>query len=174
MGCQCTQNNKGITRRGFLWGLASGWALLTVTAGTTALATLRFLFPNTLNEPTQSLKIGLPQDYSAGVDERFLKDFGVFIVREKERMYAILARCTHLGCIARWLGDQQQFDCPCHGSKFYQNGVNFAGPAPRSLDRVKITLADDGQILLDKSRLFVRDVAKGKDEWENEGAYLEV
>ncbi|MEK9148560.1 MAG: Rieske 2Fe-2S domain-containing protein [Candidatus Desantisbacteria bacterium] len=173
MVCQCNCNNesKKITRRGFLWSAA---ALLAAAAGSTAMATIRFLFPNTLNEPTKMCKIGFPGDYTPGTDERFLKDFGVFIIREEERIYAISAVCTHLGCTVRWLKENNQFNCPCHGSKFYQDGVNFAGPAPRSLDRVKITLADDGQILLDKSQTFVYDIAKGKDEWQNEGAYLEV
>lgn len=171
MACQCEQNNKGITRRGFLW---SAVALLGATLGSTALATMRFMFPNTLNEPTKRRKVGFPEDYAPGVDKKFLKDFGVFIVREEERMYAVSATCTHPGCTVRWLAENNQFNCPCHGSKFYQDGINFAGSAPRPLDRVKITLADDRQVLLDKSRLFIRDVAKGKDEWEEDGAYLEV
>lgn len=174
MACQCEKNNTNcgmITRRGFLW---SATALLAATLGSTAMATMRFIFPNTLNEPTKMRKVGFPEGYTPGISERFLKDFGVFIVHEKERMYAISAVCTHLGCTVSWLAGNNQFNCPCHGSKFYQNGINFAGPAPRSLDRVKITRADDGQILLDKSRLFIRDVDKGKDEWEEDGAYLEV
>jgi cytochrome b6-f complex iron-sulfur subunit len=138
------------------------------------MATMRFIFPNTLNEPTKMRKIGFPEDYAPGIDEKILKDFGVFIVRENKRMYAISATCTHLGCTVRWLAANNQFNCPCHGSKFYQDGINFAGPAPRALDRVKITRADDGQVILDKSRLFVRDMAKGKDEWNNDEAYLEV
>ncbi|MEK7275187.1 MAG: Rieske 2Fe-2S domain-containing protein [Candidatus Desantisbacteria bacterium] len=174
MSCQCKCNNNNdnkITRRGFLW---SACALLAATAGSTALATVRFIFPNTLNEPTNMRKIGFITDYKPGIDERFLKSFGVFIVREEEQMYAISSKCTHLGCTPRWLSAQQEFQCPCHGSKFYPNGINFAGPAPRALDRVKIAIADDGQILLDKSQLFVCDMAKGKDEWQNEGAYLKV
>jgi cytochrome b6-f complex iron-sulfur subunit len=33
-------------------------------------------------------------------------------------------------------------------------GINFEGPAPRPLERAEIGLADDGQILIDKSRRY--------------------
>ena len=51
------------------------------------------------------------------------------------------AVCTHLGCTPNWLEAEQKFKCPCHGSGFYKDGINFEGPAPaaagalRDLDR---------------------------------------
>ena len=59
--------------------------------------------------------------------------------------------CTHLGCTPRWLVAENKFKCPCHGSGFHKNGINFEGPAPRPLERFKITLAEDGQLVVDKS-----------------------
>src|SRR5204863_10033946 len=47
-----------------------------------------------------------------------------------------------------------KFKCPCHGSGFRLTGINFEGPAPRPLERARVVLADDGQILVDKSRHF--------------------
>jgi cytochrome b6-f complex iron-sulfur subunit len=35
-----------------------------------------------------------------------------------------------------------------------RNGLNVEGPAPRPLDRYKITLADDGAIVIDKSVVY--------------------
>src|SRR5262249_36432200 len=68
--------------------------------------------------------------------------------------YAIFAKCTHLGCTPRWLKTEQKFKCPCHGSGYYINGLNFEGPAPRPMDRFKISVGDDGQLIVDKSVLY--------------------
>jgi len=42
--------------------------------------------------------------------------------------------CPHLGCRFNWVGDQNKFICPCHGSEFTPEGVKVAGPSPRGLD----------------------------------------
>ena len=42
-------------------------------------------------------------------------------------------------------------------------GIHFEGPAPRPLERFKIGLANDGQILVDKTKSFKWE----KGEWEN-------
>ena len=72
-------------------------------------------------------------------------------MRKPEGFYAIFAKCTHLGCTPRWLAAENKFKCPCHGSGYYKSGVNFEGPAPRPMDRVRITRAEDGQIVVDMS-----------------------
>jgi len=86
------------------------------------------------------------------VSAKFKQDFRVWIVREEAGIYAIFAKCTHLGCTPRWLAAEKKFKCPCHGSGFFKSGLNFEGPAPRPLDRFEIRLAEDGQIVVDKSR----------------------
>jgi cytochrome b6-f complex iron-sulfur subunit len=48
--------------------------------------------------------------------------------------------------------------------------VNFEGPAPRPLERVKISLADDGQILVDKSMKFLQE----KGQWNDPDSYLMI
>ena len=91
-----------------------------------------------------------------------------WIVRENEGFYALLATCTHLGCSPNWLSTENKFKCPCHGSGFYPTGINFEGPAPRPLERARIVLADDGQILIDKNVKFQQE----KGQWESPGAFL--
>ena len=75
-------------------------------------------------------------------------------MREEEGIYAIFAKCTHLGCTPRWLAAENKFKCPCHGSGFYKSGLNFEGPAPRPLDRLKVTVGEDGQLVVDKSKIL--------------------
>jgi cytochrome b6-f complex iron-sulfur subunit len=66
----------------------------------------------------------------------------------------VFAKCTHLGCTPRWLATEQKFKCPCHGSGFFINGLNFEGPAPRPLDRFKISVGDDGHLVVDKAIVY--------------------
>jgi cytochrome b6-f complex iron-sulfur subunit len=141
-----------------------GWGSITLVCGTGTIASLRFMYPRVLFEPPAYYKIGFPNEFI--IDEpvdghgvsmvmlKWKKSHRTWIVLEKDRMYAVFAKCTHLGCTPSWYEEDRTFKCPCHGSQFYSNGVNFAGPAPRPLDRFKISVADDGQILVDTSTLF--------------------
>lgn len=38
-------------------------------------------------------------------------------------------RCPHLGCALKWNADEHTWDCPCHGSRFKENGVLIDNPA---------------------------------------------
>ncbi len=129
------------------------------------------MFPNVLFEPKTSFKAGFPDDYEIGkVDERWKEKFGAWIVRTPQGLYALSTTCTHLGCTPNWLDGEQKFKCPCHGSGFYKTGINFEGPAPRPLERYDLTLAEDGQILIDKSKKFQQE----KGEWNNPESFLPV
>ena len=161
-------------RRGWM-GLAWG-SFTAATAGCLA-ATGRFMFPNVLNEPPQQFAIGFPEDYGDGVDERFKDRFGVWVVRtdndlthETSGFYALFSVCTHLGCTPNWLSAENKFKCPCHGSGFRPTGVNFEGPAPRPLERTRIVRAEDGQILVDKSRKFQQELG----QWTDPESFLPI
>lgn len=42
-------------------------------------------------------------------------------------------RCPHLGCALRWNRVEHTWDCPCHGSRFAENGALLDGPANEPL-----------------------------------------
>src|SRR6185436_6015867 len=156
-----------LTRRAWM-GLA--WGAFSAASAAALAATGRFMFPNVLNEPPQQFKAGFPNEYGMGVDERWKEKFGVWLVRTAEDIdqhasgfYALSTTCTHLGCTPNYLSAENKFKCPCHGSGFRTTGVNFEGPAPRPLERVRIVLAEDGQILVDKSRHFQRELGQWTD-----------
>lgn len=167
------------TRRGFLrvgtW-IAAGWVAFTAGMGTLVAMSVRFFFPNVLAEPPSTIKVGSPSDFEKGmVEERWKAEWGFWIVRSdmfdgEDKIYALSSICTHLGCPPNWLAGEQKFKCPCHGSGFYISGVNFEGPAPRPLERYKVTLGDDGQIVVDKSQKYQEEIG----QWTDPESYIKV
>jgi cytochrome b6-f complex iron-sulfur subunit len=163
-----------VTRR--VW-LAMAWGAFSAASAAALAATGRFMFPNVLNEPPQQFKVGFPADFGMGVDERYKESNGVWIVRTADDIvhhasgfYVLNTTCTHLGCTPNYLAAESKFKCPCHGSGFRPTGINFEGPAPRPLERNRIVLAEDGQILIDKSRKFQFELG----QWIDPEAFLRI
>jgi cytochrome b6-f complex iron-sulfur subunit len=163
-----------LTRRAWL-GLA--WGAFSAASAAALAATGRFMFPNVLNEPPQQFKAGFPNEYGMGVDERWKEKFGIWLVRVPDDIvahasgfYALISVCTHLGCTPNYLSAENKFKCPCHGSGFRTTGINFEGPAPRPLERARVVLSDDGQILVDKSRHFQYELG----QWTDPEAFLKA
>jgi cytochrome b6-f complex iron-sulfur subunit len=162
---------KEVPRRSFLSWMTLAWTAFTASMLAAGTATARFMFPNVLFEPPATFKAGFPNEIQVGqVDERFKQRFAVWLVRDENGIYALSTVCTHLGCTPNWLEAEQKFKCPCHGSGYYKTGVNFEGPTPRPLERFAISLAEDGQILVDKSKKFQQE----KGEWSNPQAFLKL
>jgi len=42
-------------------------------------------------------------------------------------------RCPHLGCALKWNQQERSWDCPCHGSRFAENGALIDNPATGGL-----------------------------------------
>ncbi|ACK70128.1 Plastoquinol--plastocyanin reductase [Gloeothece citriformis PCC 7424] len=54
--------------------------------------------------------------------------------------WGIVDNCTHLGCTFPWNEIDQQFQCPCHGSRYSPEGVVLRGPANLPLKLVRVTV----------------------------------
>lgn len=148
--------------------LALGFTSLSLTSALWGLGTARFMFPNILTEPPSKFKVGFPPDFAPGqVETKFVAQFGVWVVNSEyqgqSQIVALRTVCTHLGCTPNWLEAEQKYKCPCHGSGFYKDGINFEGPAPRPLERYAISLGDDGNLLVDKSKLFFEEMGQWSD-----------
>ena len=166
-----SDDNTQVTRRSFFSWLSLGWLAFVAATGGFFTMMLRFFFPNVLFEPVQTFRAGYPEDYEAGqVDLRWKAKYATWIVRNDEGIYALSTTCTHLGCTPNWLAAEQKFKCPCHGSGFRKTGINFEGPAPRPLEGFKIVLADDGQIVIDKTIKYQQE----KGQWSDPEAFLKV
>lgn len=148
--------------------MAVGFTALSVTGGLFSLGLARFLFPNVLAEPPSRFKVGNKEGFPAGkVETKFVAQYGAWVVNGEfegvQQIYALKTVCTHLGCTPNWLEAEQKFKCPCHGSGFYKDGINFEGPAPRPLERYAIRVADDGQLEVDKSKAFQEELGQWND-----------
>lgn len=179
-GANQTGGTGPSSRREFLQkGISvAGWGALFLGVGAGTFQTVRFFFPSVVFHPPSVFQIGRIEDFLSteapdaygviSVDSRFKQDHRFFVVREAERIYALYARCTHLGCTVNWFQGLRIFKCPCHGSEFHSDGTEFAGPAPRPLDRLKISLDSEERILVD-----TRVVLTAR-EFEEKKAYIEL
>jgi cytochrome b6-f complex iron-sulfur subunit len=149
------------------------WTGVVAFLATWLLAFFRFFLPRTLFEPSTVFKIGYPSDFGLGVDTKYQQAFRIWVDRIPGRLFVIYAKCTHLGCTPDWKPSENKFKCPCHGSGYDSEGINFEGPAPRPMDRAHVELAPDGQIIVDTSRLY--QWPKGQpSHFDDPGAYLPV
>ncbi len=149
------------------------WSVVVAFLGAWFIAFFRFFLPRVLFEPNTVFKIGSPSDYALGIDEKFLQKYRIWVDRTPDRLFVIYARCTHLGCTPDWKPSENKFNCPCHGSGYDSEGINFEGPAPRPMDRAHIEIAADGQIQVDIAKLF--SWPKGQpSHFDDDGAYLKV
>lgn len=141
------------SRRSFF--TIAGWGVFLVTMLAYAWETLGpkgFFFPKVLFEPSPVFSVGFPSSFAENTITT-LKSRKVFIARDGNSFKAISVICQHLGCAVHWTKEKNVFECPCHGSKYYRDGVNFAGPAPRPLYHFQISLSDDGKLIVDTRKI---------------------
>jgi len=140
-------------------GTAAGAAALAVQGG----IVLRSLVANVSYDTPSRVKVGPPASFPEGLT--LVPDKRVFVSRHGKRFRVMSAVCTHLGCTVRVEASLKadpsdpdtrratqvfQLACPCHGSRYHEDGSNISGPAPRPLPAYRLTLApDDGQLVAD-------------------------
>lgn len=116
----------------------------------------------TVTTPTDPIDIGGADTFKVGPDWRkvdviapVVKDawmtardlvLGAAWVRRPSdtEIHAVSATCPHLGCAIGWDPATNNFLCPCHNSRFADNGdvVANTGPAKRGLDPLPIEIKD--------------------------------
>src|SRR5581483_2803845 len=134
-----------VTRRRLLTWLSS--VGLFGSAIISAVANLVFIKPRATYGAPNRFSIGKPEDFPSGT-RIALDEHRVCIVREGDKLCAISTTCTHLGCIIA--PSETGFACPCHGSRFDQDGNVTGGPAPKPLPWYTLSLAPNGELEVDK------------------------
>lgn len=143
-----SNDNELLSRRLFV---KTGIITLALTALASARATLDFLFPKVLYEPSAKVRLKRPDEYPDDAVS-FDEENRLFIIRKPGQIAVLSAVCTHLGCTVMHLTDDQTFKCPCHGSRFQTDGRVAHGPAPKSLSWFYLDLSRDGYLQVHTDR----------------------
>ena len=152
-------------RRWIVWSAVANFLILDF------LMFVRFFLPRSILEPSSTFRIGPPSDYALGVDTKWQQQYRIWVTKTSDRLFVIYARCTHLGCTPDWKASENKFKCPCHGSGYDSEGINFEGPAPRPMDRAKVSIDAEGQVVVDTGKLF--DWPKGgTNNFDNKDAFI--
>ncbi len=141
-------------RRDFL-GLAAIWSAV-VGLGVAALGAVRLPMPSVFPESNSRVKLG-PVSRFKEVETTPVPEHRLWVYASDEGLYAISAVCTHLGCIVS-KEEGKGFFCPCHGSRFDIDGKVVAGPAPKPLLHLLLSVSPDGQLVVDKQKEVGGDV----------------
>jgi cytochrome b6-f complex iron-sulfur subunit len=161
--------NAELSRRRFMRAvfLGSMGAFLTGAVGTYVL----FFWPKKVGSFGSTIRVGSTADFPPGTVTAFREGrFYLVHTRPEEGggYIALYWKCVHLGCTVPWREAEDGvyggktykgiFRCPCHGSQYIITGQNFAGPAPRPLDYMEITVSGD-QLSVNTGQIRQRDVA---------------
>lgn len=123
-----------------------GWIAGALAVAEAAWATLRFAKAPVSYGPPRRWNLGPAESFAPGTsvyDERA----GVFVRRDAHGLSAMSAACTHLGCTVR--RRQGGFVCPCHGSRYDEQGRVVGGPAPAPLPHYQLELDKRGLVVVD-------------------------
>jgi cytochrome b6-f complex iron-sulfur subunit len=154
-------------RRRIVWASIAGF----LTAS--FLMFVRFFLPRAIFEPSSVFKIGFPGDYAPGIDTKWQQQYRIWVAKNADRLFVIYARCTHLGCTPDWKASENKFKCPCHGSGYDSEAINFEGPAPRPMDRAHVELDAEGQIVVNINKLYKWEKGlPSPGEFNEEGSYI--
>lgn len=130
-----------ITRRRFLtffFGVATAMGL-----GAFAAPLVRYSYPVLKGEVFERMLVATAADLEPldeGVKFEYM-DIPCHLLLEEDGSYAGFSMiCTHLGCIVKWMKEKKVFHCPCHAGQFDPNGNVIAGPPPRPLDKLIVTV----------------------------------
>jgi cytochrome b6-f complex iron-sulfur subunit len=123
--------------------LAALTGLTTASAGL-----LRLPMPKVLPTPSRRFRIGRAADFPVGI-ERYFEAERVLVRADARGLWALSFVCTHLGCTVAKDPESDGFVCPCHGSRYRDDGAVVVGPAPRALRALAVTTDPSGWLLVD-------------------------
>lgn len=65
------------------------------------------------------------------------------ILKEDNSLIAIEHTCTHMGCLVEWNKQENLFICPCHNSKFQEDGKVVEGLAISDLPIYQVKIENN-------------------------------
>ena len=132
-----------LSRRDFLKLVRNGFFYLSATLALGSL--IRFLGYESTPEPRTEYDLGPASNFPLN-SRTVLSDPPAVLIHDDTGFTAFSLKCTHLGCTVK--ADGQGFACPCHGSRFGQDGDVVHGPAKQSLQTLPVEITSEGNIKL--------------------------
>lgn len=129
-------------RRNFLFVIVG--VVGVVLGGLTSWPVWKYLAPGRISGELE--KISIPRSELALGGAHFFSFHGkpaVVLQVNPGVFVAFSAVCTHLGCVIKWVAEQQEFLCPCHAGRFSTEGTVLGGPPPKPLESLPVVLQGD-------------------------------
>lgn len=145
---------KKTSRRSFTRNAALG--AVGVVLAETAAAFVWFFWPNKTGAFGSEINVAAENVPAIDAPPFRVAEGKFFLVQNEDGLIAMYWRCVHLGCTVPWTAAENQFHCPCHGSIYNKNGERLAGPAPRPLDLMAVTVAEGGNVTVDTGAISTR------------------
>lgn len=155
-------NRRSMLRLGF-------WTGLIATAVGSLGAGLDLIYPRKITGFGGVISVGAVTDFPPGSKTEVTEGrlWLVHLTAEQggPGLLALWWKCPHLGCTVPWksnftfkdprTGQDKTgwFRCPCHGSTYDDAGIRVFGPAPRSMDTMKLTVDENGRISVDTGNI---------------------
>ena len=100
---------------------------------TTAMAAAMILREEVCGKANPYSEVFAPQRlYVRAGFKNFIKDVGVS-VKGLLKGCITRPRCSHMGCALVWNPEEKSWDCPCHGSRFEEQGALVDNPAGKNI-----------------------------------------
>jgi cytochrome b6-f complex iron-sulfur subunit len=135
---------KKLSRRDFLRIITNSLIGLSGVLGLGGL--IKFLSYEMDPAPPSEYDLGLASDYPPG-SRIVLAYIPAAIIHNDSGFLALSLVCTHLGCTVEQQLDGN-YECPCHGSRYDQQGYVMRGPSNKQLNRLKVETNEEGHLIL--------------------------
>jgi cytochrome b6-f complex iron-sulfur subunit len=149
---------KRVTRRSFLRNAvlgSVGVVLLELTGGF-----VYFFWNNKVGAFGSKVTVPKASIPAVGADPYVNQAGKFYIINNDDGGLALYWKCVHLGCTVPWNKGEGHFHCPCHGSVYDRHGNRIAGPAPRALDLMEMTVDSSGNVTVNTGKITSRSEFK--------------
>jgi Rieske Fe-S protein len=135
-----------VTRRDFARFLVLGAGAM--AAGNAGLAVWTQLRSINTGSPREIVALeGVPVGSTYLFEYPGDSDPAILLRLSDSEVVAFSQKCTHLGCVVYYQGDEGRWHCPCHEGNFDAvSGEVLSGPPTRPLGRIDVEVRDDGMI----------------------------
>lgn len=104
---------------------------------------LHYLNYRSDSEPRVVFEVGSESEYPVG-SRTLLRGIPALLVHDESGYHALHLTCPHLGCTVEDQPDGMV--CPCHGSRFDEQGAVLRGPARESLRPLRVEVTENGNV----------------------------